>query len=286
MQSMYISGAAPTSSDAWTDISNISVPAKVQTLEKIWIGHAPDPTLTGGTIASIRAAPVFRLTGSGLLEQSPHEYVLDGMQYILDTVATNFDAALLALSNVIQGYKVSIPVQVGGQIDAQMMLLDEVGFAGSGVVGFEFSDESPSGNNQMSEYVDVAGTTTADVFSTVGTLTVPQLDNAPSIIRELVIVCAPDMGTGAVSLRVSPVIRLTGSGIAEGGDHDFIGSWGYINHTLKGGTGVEGGAVSYKNIARIPVNIPINAGGSILVEHLFVGETPTASTVVVGVLYG
>ena len=285
MQRSVIEAAAPTTADAWTDIDTIKVPANVNYLRGVNFGYSPKIALTGGTQASIRALLGARVMGSGLQEQNPHQYLICGMGFVYGSVATNYNQAMMAVQNVIQSYDVSIPVSVGAEIDIQSILLDEVGFAGDISVELLFSEEGEGDKNQMSDFIDSVGTTTADVYSEIGELTIPNPDRPPEKIREVIIATACDMGTSGVELQVSPIIRLTGAGLKSGGDHEFLGGFGYFNNTEKGGTGINGGAQMIQSFRRIPCDIPINSGGIITVEHKFATETPTASTIAVGVLY-
>jgi hypothetical protein len=284
MQSDVITGSIPATADSWSDIDTLSVPAGVRSIKKIIVGAAVDTTETAGTARSLRALPVLRLIGSGILEQSPHEYLLDAVNVLYQSDA-NANATGFAIDDAVQEYDVDLPVQVGGEIVAQANMLDEVGVGGSIAVQLVYSDEEATAENQMSDYVDDSGTTTADVYSEVGIITVPQLEKAPKRIRELIIAVASDLTTAPQSKRISPVIRLTGSGVAEGGSHEYLGDWGHAQIINAAGTGLFGEAFAHRCFRRVKVDIPVNAGGEILVEHKFVGETPTASTVAVGVLY-
>jgi len=136
----------------------------------------------------------------------------------------------------------------------------------------------------MAQVIDVAGTTTADAYASVGTVNIPKTSGAkdPKKIKKILIGVAPDQGTSAVSLRIAPVIKLTGAGIIGSGDLEYVGKLGFsgeIGTTPSQGIGFDG------MTQEIDVDIDINAGGEIDVEHKFVGETPTASTVAVGFVY-
>ena len=64
--------AVPAAADTWTDVGTFTVPAGVKRLKKLRFGLAPDWAVTA---VSVRAAPVFRLIGSGTLEQGDHQYL-------------------------------------------------------------------------------------------------------------------------------------------------------------------------------------------------------------------
>lgn len=267
--------AVPSSADSWTDIATITVPAGVKRLKKVRVGIAPD---WGTTAGSVRHAPVYRLQGSGLLEQSPHEYIGPFGGHAEATTGG------IAEEGTYLDYDVDIPVQTGGQIVAQVNTLDEAVTAGSTYVNLFFDEKDPVMGNSMSQYVDAAGTTTADAYATVGTFTVPRPaeGKAPTKIRKVVLAVAVDQGTSAISLRTASRFRLTGSGIGEGGNHDFVGPLGFSG--MIGASASQGAAHSVMT-AIIDVDIPVNAGGQILAEHRYDVETPTASTVAVGLLY-
>lgn len=271
-QSETISAAVPTAADSWTDVGTFTIPAGVRRLKKIQLALAPD---WGTAATSVRAAPVFRLIGSGLLEQSPHELIGPFCAQCMVT-----DGAI-GLDMVQVEYDVDIPVQVGGTFVVQCNSLDEVITAGTALVGVFYDNEAPKATNSMSAYVDVAGSTTAGGWYTVGTFTVPVAGagKAPTKIRAVVIAIAVDEGTAAISLRCALRVRLSGSGINEGGSHEFVGPCGFNGQVTAGQSGH-----SLMTLI-IVVDIPVNSSGQILAEHYFTTETPTASTVAVGLLY-
>ncbi len=264
--------AVPGSADAWTTIHTFTVPADVKRLSKVKFSVAPD---FGTSATSIRVAPVFRLLGSGLLEQSPHEFL--GNFGGLSAVSAG---AGVVQDNVIE-YDIDIPVQTGGTIDAQVNTLDEAITAGTVRCELEFDEEGPKRKNSMSQYADTDLDTTADRWSTIGTLTIPRAGEgkSPSRIRELVIGVAPDQGTSAVSLRVGVRVRLSGSGLTRSGALEFLAS-------SAGNEMVTDGVLVYSNMTkRHKVNIPVNAGGQILIEQRVDVETPTAGTIAAGLMY-
>ena len=267
--------AVPSSADSWTLLNDFTVPANVKRLMMVVVAVAPDWSTTAG---SVRAAPILRLTGSGLQEQSPHAYL--GMFAASSTVTTGG----CAQSNLSITYMVDIPVSTGGIVTAELNTLDEAITAGSVEIALHYDENSPTASNSMSDYVDVAGTTTADAFATVGTFTVPQPSTGtqPKRIRSIYLGVAPDQGTSAISLRTASRFRLTGSGIVEQGNHEFVGP---ISITAHIGSSASQGAYPDNLTIRYDVDIPVSPGGQILAEHIFDVETPTASTVAVGLLY-
>lgn len=274
-QSEILSVDVPSAADSFTDVGTFTVPANVKRAMKLIVVLAPDWSVTAG---SVRMAPVLRLTGSGLLEQSPHEYL--GMFAGSSTVTTGGASQ----SMLMMEYDLDIPVQTGGTITPQINTLDEAVTAGVVLVNIFYDENAATAKNNMSQFVDSAGTTTADAFVAVGTFTVPQPSEGkqPKFIKAVILAVAVDQGTSAISLRLASRFRLTGSGIAEPGSHDLVGPSGYSGHI---GSSASQGSYQENGTIRIEVNIPVSAGGQILAEHLFEDETPTASTVAVGLLY-
>ena len=263
--------AVPTAADAWTSFTDIMVPAGAASLKKVIVGVAPDE----GVGAGVRFAPVFRLLGSGLLEQSPHEFV--GPCGNINAPTTS--GAQSAELNV-QEYDVDIPVAVGGTITPQVITLDEAMTAGTCSICLIFSEEPAAAANSMAQYVDAAMTTTAGAWAAVGTITVPQMaaGKAPTKIIELAMAIATDQATIAL-LRCASRFRMTGAGIAEGGLHEYLGP-------QSGTAALTAGMLSYsRQKVSLKTNIPVNAGGQILVEQFLTTETPTAGTAILGVLY-
>ena len=273
--SEQVNVAVPSSADAFTTVGTFTVPAGVKRLKAISIILAPDWALTA---ISVRFAPVIRLIGSGLLEQGDHEYLgkFGGVSVVTTGGLSQNDLKIM--------YETDIPVQPGGTFEAQVNTLDEAVTAGSVIVGATYDDKAPTEKNSMSQYIDVAGTTTADVYAAVGTFTIPKLESGkdPTRIIAIVIAVAVDQGTSAISLRTTPVIRLSGAGLQNPGLHDYIGKAGSYSHC---GSTPSQGVVADGQTEVIPVDIDINPGGQILVEHQFIDETPTASTVAVGFIY-
>ena len=270
MQAEVVDAAVPAAADAWTAVGTFTVPAGGERVIRVLVSVAPD----FGATADIRYAPVFRLLGSGLLEQSPHEYIGPCGNA---TLATSGSGAVEP--NNIE-YEVDIPVQTGGTIDAQINTLDEVITAGTARVAFIYDVGSPEVPNCQSQYVDAALTTTADVWAAVGTITVPRMAEgaSPSKIVEVIMAMATDQAALAL-LRCSGHFRLSGSGLNEGGTHEFLGP-------ASGSTAATPGAIVYdRQVVRQKIEIPVNAGGQILVEQLLDTETPTAGTAIVGLRY-
>lgn len=263
--------AVPTAAAAWTDFTAIPVPAGAQRLIKVIVGYAVDEADPAG----IRFAPIFRLLGSGLVEQSPHIFVGS-----CGNIAAKTTSGAYACELNIQDYDVDVPVTVGGSIQAQVNSLGEATTAGTASICLVFDNNPAVQKNSMSDEVDAAMTTTAGAWATVGTIQVPQLaaGNAPTAIREIAMGIATDQATLAL-LRCASRFRFSGSGLSEGGLHEFLGP-----HS---GTGANtAGVLGYSHqMVRTKVNMPVNPGGQILVEHWLQTETPTAGTAVVGVLY-
>lgn len=265
--------AVPTAADTFTRIGLDTVPAGASRLKKAKISVAPDH---GISAISVRDAPVLRLLGAGLQEQSPHDFL--GMFGGVAVVT----AGGVTQQNLTAEYDLDIPVSTGGQIDTLVNTLDEAITAGTVLVELTYDDQVAAANNQMSQYVDAAGTTTADAWTSVGTITVAKTvtDKDPVRIRQLTLGVAVDMGTTAISLRLASRFRLTGAGIGGGaGLHEFIGPTGTDAQVTDGTMSHDKGTVIMN------VDIPVNAGGVITVEHRFDIETPTASTVAVGLVY-
>ncbi|MCW4049026.1 MAG: hypothetical protein NWE89_04740 [Candidatus Bathyarchaeota archaeon] len=264
--------AVPAAADAWVAVEEFTVPAGVKRIDKVKFSLACD---FGAAMTSIRVAPVFRLQGSGLLEQSPHEYLgnFGGLTGVVIGAGTVQD-------DVIE-YDVDIPVQTGGTIEAQVNTLDEAITAGTVRCELEFDEETPTLKNSMSQYGDAALGVVADVWAEVDTITVPRTaeGKSPTRIRELAIGVAPDQGAAAVSLRVGVRVRLSGSGIGRSGALEFLAS-------AAGNEMLTDGILVYSNMTKLhKVNIPVNAGGQILIEQIVDVETPTAGTIAVGLLY-
>ena len=267
--------AGPTAADTWTTIGTETVPTGVKSIKKVRFGVAPD---VGATATSIRIATVFRMRGSGLGEQDPHNFVgPSGGHGTTTDGAVNFDA-------LWKEYDVDIPVNATGTFTVEVNTLDEAITAGTVLYDVIYSDEAPKAKNSMSDYVDATGTTTADAWATGATFTVPQgiAGKEPTMIKKVIIGIGIDQGTSAIALRLASRMRLTGSGIAESGTHEFLGPLGCT--AQQGGTPV--GSVSQQNnTVEYDVNIPVKAGGQIVAEQRYEIETPTASTFIVGLVY-
>lgn len=270
-----VSAAVPTAADAWTAVGTITVPSGAKRIKKLKFAVAPDWGLTAG---SVRMAPVFRLQGSGLSEQNPHEYltVFAGHAEVTTGGITMNDLEMV--------YDVDIPVSEGGTINVDCNSLDEVITAGTAIANVIFDTDASKAANSMAQFIDAAGTTTADVFSAIGTVRIPKTEGAkdPKKIKKLIIAVAVDQGTSAVSLRCVPVIRLSGAGIKGSGTLQYVGRCGYTGEI---GTTPSQGIDFDGSIAVIDVDIDINAGGEFNIEQMFITETPTASTIAVGIIY-
>jgi len=271
MQAHTTQVAVPAAADSWTDMTAIVVPAGVTRLVKVCVALAVDEADPAG----VRFAPLVRLIGSGLMEQSPHVYVGPCGNIAAKTTSGACSAELNPVC-----YDVDIAVAVGGTIQAQTMTPDEAITAGTISCGLIFDTGTVKQANSMSDWVDAAMATTAGGWYTVGTLTVPQMEKgkAPTKIRMIVMAIATDQATIAL-LRCASRFRLSGSGLAEGGLHEFLGP-----HS---GTGCNtAGILGYdRQTVPLEVEMTVNAGGTILVEHYLTTETPTAGTAIFGVLY-
>lgn len=272
MQSESAIGAVPGAADTWTDINTFTVPAGVQRLMKIRANVVPDP----GAIATIHGAPVIRLIGSGLLEQSPHEYLLQGFTQAV--TAANSGSA--PVEPGIFDYEVDIGVQTGGQITVQINMLDEVPAAMTSRVSLEYDNIATKGVNQMAQYVDAAAPGAAGAWTAVGTITIPQLKEGKSPIKIKEIVCGlvSDVAGNAL-IRQSSRFRLSGSGLQEGGLHHFLGTGAGVMWTTPGAQAYD------RAIVREKVDLPVNAGGQINVEVIHDVEISEGGTAVLGVLY-
>ena len=252
-----VTGAA----NVWVATGNIVVPAGVVSLKKVIVGVAPDP---GIGAATIHLVPVFRLLGSGLLEQNPHQYVAQGC----DSMAI---AAGLTMNNpepALQTFDVDIPVQTGGVIEVQHMNIAEA-YPGIARCELVFSAEATGAGNNMSDYVTAVAPAAAAAWIAVGNLTVPQLGAgaSPKRIKRIDCGVVPD-GVAAIttSIMVSSRFRMTGSGIAEGGNHHILG-----NQNAESCVGAGVGMVDRCIMTHI-VDIPVNSGGIILIEQINDGD--------------
>lgn len=272
MQSITVTAASPTAADSWTAVGTITVPAGAKRITKVKVAAVSD---AGTGAATTHFAPVFRLLGSGLEEQSPHEYVGPGSNIPLIAATAGY---AIAETNFLE-YDVDIPVSVGGTIDVQCNALDEVQ-TGQVSVELDFDGAAASGKNSMSQYVDATRSATADVWATVGTITLPQpqAGNAPKRIKEIVCGIVPDVAATAVSEMSCSRFRMSGAGLAEGGLHEYLGN------QAGNGCVVTGPGVYQDTIVRHKVDVPVNAGGQILVEQRIDTEVPDGGTAVFGVL--
>jgi hypothetical protein len=209
------------------------------------------------------------------LEQNPHEYPGP-----CGNIASKTTSGAYAAELNFTEYDVDIPVAEGGTIVPQAISFDEVITAGTVSLQLDFSSAAAKGNNSMAQQVNVAASTTAGAWYTVDTIKVPKLVTGkdPVKIVKLFIGNPTDQATIAL-LRCALRVRLSGAGVGESGDHEYLGP-----HS---GTGCNtAGILGYSHQWVIhDVDIPVNAGGEILVEHYFTTETPTAGTVIVGVVY-
>jgi hypothetical protein len=274
MQSESVIAVAPAAANTWTAVGTITVPAGVKSLKKVKIGVAPDP---GVAAATLHLAPVFRLLGSGLLEQSPHQYVAQGADLVLIAATTS----LVAAEPDIMIYDVDIPVQTGGTIDIQELSIAEA-VPGTCRAELVFSPDEAGGINSMSDYVTAVMPTAAGAWTAVGTLTVPQLGEGknPKRIKRVDCGLVNDNLGAVTSLRTSARFRISGSGVAEGGNHHFLGNQN------SGSNVVTGSGYYSKMIVTHLTDIPVNPGGQILVESIMDTELTDGGDMVFGVLYG
>ena len=240
-------------------------------IKKIQIGIAPDQTVVA---TSVQIVTVIRLIGSGVLEQSPHDYVgpCGGAFITTDEGAS--------LGNFGMEYNVDIPIGIGGDINILMDSVNEILAAGTVTVGLIFDDQPVTAKNNMADFVEaVVGA--AGSFVAVATLVVPQGEagKAPSKISKLVIGLGIDQGVAAFALRHALSIRLSGSGLKGGGLHEYVGPHG------DSGVVVTGGSLVANDVVEIDVDLPVNPAGEIDVEQILITEVPTAGTTIVGALY-
>lgn len=271
-QSERVSAAVPTVADTFTAVGTIRAPAGMKRLRHISIGLAPDQTLAS---TSVRYAVVIRIIGSGLLEQSPHDYVGPcGGEFGLTDEAP-------AVSLLNADYDVDIPIGLGGDINIQAETITEVLAAGSITVGLIFDDEASKTKNSMADVLTHANPTAADAWQNMGTLNVPQGegDKAPKKITRILIGMGIDQGIAAFSLRHALNIRLSGAGLKGGGLHEFVGPHG------DSGIVVIGGNMFLNVLLQQDVNMDVNPAGVITIEAILITELPTAGSVVVGLMY-
>ena len=246
---------------------------RVASLKKVKVGFAPDP---GVAAAPIHTAPVFRLTGAGLLEQNPHMYLAQGVDCVLVAATT----ALVSAEPGVMMYDVDIPVSIGGQITIDSMCIAEA-IPGTMRAELDFDAAPAAGGNNMSDYVTAVMPAAAAAWTAVGTLTVPQLGAGPSPKKIKRIDCGfVNDNLGAVtSLRTSSRFRITGSGLIEGGNHHFLGN-------QNSGSNVVTGSGMYDSmIVTHLTDIPVNAGGQILVETILDVELTDGGDSVFAVQY-
>lgn len=262
--------AVPGAADTWTDIDDFTVPAGVKRLTAIIVSLAPDFGATG----NVRFAPVFRLEGSGLLEQSPHEYVGNFGNVTLGTIG----CGCVEPNN--RRYDVDIPVQTGGIITAQVNTLDEAVTAGTVRTQLIYDNEEVVQANSQSQYVDAALTAVAGAWAAVGSIIVPRMaeGKSPTKITKVIVGMATDQAAIAL-LRCSGRIRMSGAGIGEGGSHEILGPASGTIATTDGVYGYD------RQTVECDIEIPVNAGGEIEIEQFLDVETPTAGSVAVGLMY-
>lgn len=267
MQSESIS-AASGALNAWVAVGNIQVPAGASSLKKVKVVFAPDP---GVAAAAPHTIPAFRLTGSGLLEQSPHLYLGQGADSVLIAAATT----LVTQEPAVMIYDVDVPVAVGGLIAVDSMCVTEA-YVGSMNVELVFDKETARGGNNMSDFVTAVMPAAPAVWQAVGNLTVPQLGEgiSPKKIKRVVCGFVNDSAGGVTSLRCSTRFRITGSGVAEGGLHHFLG-----NANSSSGVAASTGGHD-RMLTSHDCDVPVNAGGIINVECIFDVELPDAGDMV------
>lgn len=266
--------AVPSSADSWTQVGTIVVPQGMKRAHKVEINIAPDNAATN---LSVRNAPVVRLLGDGLTEQTPHEF-LGPFGALSGTTAGCASQEKLSVEHMTD-----IPVSAGGTIEAQVNTLDEAITAGTVTVAVYFDDKAPTQKNSMSQYVDAALDTTADRWTNIGTIRIPlpESGKAPSKISEILIGVAPDQGTSSAAKRISPRIRITGDGLKTSGTREYVGPTG--QQIILDAVG--GGAPLSNMTKRIIEDLEINAGGQLLIEQRQDVEAVTAGTIAVQLRY-
>lgn len=272
MQSESVS--APSGAlNAWVLVGNIQVPAGAGSLRKVKVVLAPDP---GVAAAAPHTIPVFRLTGSGLLEQTPHIYIANGVDSVLIAASTT----LVAQEPMVRQYEVNIPVAVGGVIVVESMCVTEA-YIGSMNCELVFSAEPGGETNSMSDFVTAVMPAAPAVWVPVGVLNVPQLGQGKSPTRIKRVDCGfvNDSAGGVTSLRTSIRFRITGSGVAEGGLHHFLG-----NANCSSGVAASTGGHD-RMLVHHDCDVPVNAGGQVIVEAVLDVELPDAGDMVFGVQY-
>ncbi len=260
--------AATGAANVWIATGNIVVPAGVVSLKKVIVGVAPDPGIGAVTIHLV---PVFRLLGSGLLEQKPHQYIAQGCDVAQIVAGLSCQTPQLALME----YDVDIPVQTGGVIEVQHMNIAEA-FPGIARCELVFSAEAAGAGNNMSDFVTAVAPAAAAAWIAVGNLTVPTLGAGASPVKIKRIDCglvADSVAAITTSIMVSSRFRLTGSGIAEGGNHHILG-----NESVVACVGAGEGYLD-RCIMTHMVDIPVNAGGIILVEQINDGDIQPGDSV-------
>ncbi len=273
MMSETVEAASPTAADSWTDVGTITVPAGAQSIKKVKFGAITD---AGTGAATTHFAPVFRLSGAGLQEQSPHDFAGPGSNIPLIAATAGY---AIAETNFLE-YDVDIPVSVGGDVVVQCNALDEVQ-TGNVSAQIEFSPDPATAKNSMAGYVDAARGASADAWLAVGTLRVPQpkAGNAPSRIKEIICGIVPDVAATAVSEMVASRFRISGAGVAEGGDHEYLGN------QAGNGCVVTGPGVYENTLVRHKTSVPVNPGGDVVVEQWIADEIPDGGTAIFAVLY-
>lgn len=265
--------AAAGAAGVWTLVNTFQVPAGVTRLKAIKVSMAMDPGVVAATIHTI---PVFRLTGAGLLEQNPHFYLAQGADCVL-VAAT---AGLVNAQTKVMMYDVDIPVSVGGQITVDSLCIAEA-IPGTMRVELDYDATPSSGGNNMSDYVTAVMPAAAAAWTAVGTLTVPLLaaGSSPKRIRRIDCGFVYDSLGGVTSLRCSSRFRITGSGLVEGGNHHILGNSGSQANVVAGSGAFD------RMIETHMVDIPVNAGGQIVVETILDTELPDGGDSIFAVQY-
>ena len=241
-------------------------------IKHISIGIAPDQTLAS---TSIRLLSIVRIIGSGITEQSPHDYLGPSGGFF------NLTDEGVAVGKLNAEYDVDIRLGLGGDINIQLATITEVLAAGSMTVGLQFDDNEPTQGNSMSDVLSAVQPTAADAFQNLGTLVVPSGEGgkAPSKIKKITIAIGLDQGIAAFSLRHALSIRITGSGLKGGGLHEFVGPHGDSGIVVIGGSAFEDTKIV------LDADLEVNPAGNLVIDAILINELPTASTVGVGVSY-
>jgi hypothetical protein len=91
---------------------------------------------------------------------------------------------------------------------------------------------------------------------------------------------AVEQANSAVSNKVSTVVRLSGSGLRDGGRYHFLGPTGTLVVLS-----ANGGNMIYADPVNYPLAIPVKGANQITVEAMFPGDDPTDVSISVRLLF-